>query len=231
MSIEDNENYYVLEEEDQEMDLDNSPLNFAAYREEDLQEEEKDLAIPGKKRSPFASLFHIMFSPVEGWKSLRRSKISPEAFQSGCFYPLLAILAVSKFADYFYSVNVSLTKIVTESVVAFVAFFFAYFCIPVVLSWLLPKKVMEIFDERFGKEYILIALSTLTLFSIITTLLPMLWPILIFLPIWTFYIMFKGTRFFKFPQKEEMKFFVLCSSAVIALPLLIDWVLNTIMPY
>ena len=227
MSVEDNDNYYILEEEDQE--LDSSPLNFAAYNEnQPLQEEER---YEKHKRSPFGTLIYLMFNPVEGWKKLRRRRISVDSLQSGCFYPLLALLALSKFATYFYSVNVIFSQVITEAVIAFVAFFFGYLSIPTVLTWFLPKEVSHSFEERFGKEYILISLSTLVLFSIITNILPMLWPILIFLPIWTLYLMFKGVRFFKFPVKEEMKFFILCGTAVIGMPLLLDWILNLILPY
>lgn len=229
MSISDNDNYYSLEEDKQ--DMENSPLNFAAYTEEEREEENNERITDLEKRPPFGVLFNIMFNPIEGWKSLRRSSITPESLQSGCFYPLLAFLAVSTFAEFFYSVNANLSKVITQAVVSFVAFFFGYYCIQIILSWFLSKEMGEIFESKFGKEYILISLSTLALFTTITNLFPMLWPILIFLPIWTLYLMYKGIRFFKFPQKEEMKFFVLSGTAMIGIPLLLDWVLNTIMPY
>ena len=238
MSYEDNEPLYVLNDEGD--DLDDSPRNFASYSEEDLEDQEEEIdeepdseggTTIVKKKSAFALLFRIMFDPVEGWKKLRRSKISADNIQSACFYPLLALLAISKFADFFYSVNVSLTRVVTEAIVAFVAYFFAYFCIPVMLSWVLNKETMEKFEAKSGRQYLLIALSTLVLFAIITNLLPMLWPILIFLPIWTLYIMFKGTRFFLLQHNDEIKFFVWSGLAVIATPLLIEYLLNLIMPY
>ncbi|MCH5235722.1 MAG: hypothetical protein J1E16_10545 [Muribaculaceae bacterium] len=227
MSKEDNDNLYVLEEEDP----DHSPLNFAAYEDDEREEEVNQEEISSSKKSPFAHLIQIMFNPVQGWKTLRRSKISVESLQSSCFYPLLALLAISNFADFFYSVNVNLSQVITLAVVSFVSFFFGYFCIQMVLNWFLPKEVANIFENKFGKEYILISLSTLALFTLITNLLPMLWPILIFLPIWTLYLMFKAVRFFKFQIKEEMKFFVLSGSATIGIPLLIDWGLNAILPY
>ena len=224
MSVEDNDNIYVLEEERESED---SPRNFAAYSNEEGKEEEKE----GQDKNAFSFLFKIMFNPVEGWKILRRSKVSVESLQSGCFYPLLALLAISKFAEFFYSVNVNLTQIVTKAVVAFVSFFFGYFCVRMVLTWILPKEMARQFEERFGKEYILIALSTLALFSILTDILPMIWPILIFLPIWTLYLMFKGIRFFHFPESQEMKFFVISGASVIGVPLLIEWLLENILPY
>lgn len=225
MSIEDNDNYYIIEEEEK----DTSPLNYAAYEDHERQEEEVN---EGKKSvSAIGLIFKTMFSPVEGWKKLRRSRISIEKLQAGSFYPLLALLAVSKFSDFFYYVDVSLNRVITEGIVAFVAYFFTYFCMPVVMSWVLPKEMSEKFDSKFGKAFTLVVLSTLVLFSIVVDLLPMLWPILIFLPIWTLYLMFKGVRFFKFEEKNEMKFFIRSGAAVIGLPLLIEWALNSVMPY
>ena len=233
MSFEDNDNLYVLNEE--ETDNEKNPLNYAAYNleEEDKEEgeDEENETKEIKKRSAFSLLFSIMFQPVEGWKSLRRSGTTAESMQSGLFYPILALLALGNFVDYFYSVNVSLSVVVTKAVIAFVSFFFAYFCLPVILTWLLPKNMAEKFDSNYGKCYFLTGLSTLAMFSFITELLPMIWPILIFLPIWTLYLMFKGVRFFHFQENREMRFFILSGMGVIGLPLLIDWVLNTIMPY
>lgn len=226
MSIEDNDRFYNLKEEDHE--IDNSPLNYAAYTEDDRDGSEE---VSTKKHISIKALFHIMFNPVEGWKALRRSQLSVESLQSSCFYPLLSILAVSKFAVYFYNVNVNLSQVITEAVVAFVAYFFGYFCTLMTLPLFISKDASEKFEEKFGKQYIIIALSTLVLFSIVTDLLPMIWPILIFLPIWTLYLMFKAVRFFKLSEKEEIKFFIISSVMVIGYPLLIDWGLNSVMPY
>ena len=228
MSIEDNDKLYILKEEDQE--IDKSPLNYAAFEErpEEEQEEENNSK---QSASPIKLLFHIMFNPVEGWKLLRRSQLSVESLQSSCFYPLLAILAISKFAEYLYSVNVNLSQVITEAIVAFVAYFFGYFCTLMTLPIFISKEAAEKLEDKFGRQYMIIALSTLVLFSIFTNLLPMIWPILIFLPIWTLYLMFKGVRFFKLSEKEEMKFFVISAVMIIGYPLLIEWGLNTVMPY
>lgn len=230
MSIEDKENLYILEEEEKKELIESSQI-YSIEEDEETDEDKIEQQEIEKKRSAFGLLFSIMFNPVEGWKRLRRSKASIEELQAGCFYPLLAILAVSTFSEYIYSVNVNLQSVISNAVVTFVAFFFGYFCIQMVLSWFLPKDVVKKFEEKFGKEYLIIALSSLALFSVFTNVLPMLWPILIFLPIWTLYLMFKGVRFFKFPANQEMKFFLISGVAVIGIPVLIDWILKSILPY
>ncbi|MCH5225634.1 MAG: hypothetical protein J1D77_06515 [Muribaculaceae bacterium] len=182
------------------------------------------------KLSPFGAILQVMFNPVEGWKKLRRSGMNSERLQAGCFYPLLALLAVSQFAEFFYSVDVSFIRVFTEAVISFVAFFFSFFCIRMGLSWVLPKKMWEKFEEGFGKEYLIVALSTLAMFAFLKNILPMLWPVLFFLPLWTMYIMYKGVRFFKFEPNEDMKFYIFTVAGVIGMPILIEWGMTELIP-
>lgn len=230
MAQEENEDiFYSLE--DSEKDPDQSPYNYALSPDNDETREEEGEETVSKKISPWKLLFGVMFNPVEGWKRIRRQKIAAEGIQAGCFYPLLALLALSKFSDYFYSVNVSLKMVISQSVVAFVSYFFGYFTILFLLSILLPKSVSDNFDKDFGKSYILIGLSTLVLFSFITNLLPMLWPVLIFLPLWTLYLLYQGSRFFKLAEPQVLKFLVVVGCSVVGVPIFIDWGLNELMPY
>ena len=98
------------------------------------------------------------------------------------------------------------------------------------MELLLPAEMTKKFDCDYGKSYFIVALTTITLFSILKDLLPMLWPILFFLPIWTMYLMFKGVRFFKFEEHREWKFYLYAVAGVIGMPLIIEWVLNALMP-
>lgn len=230
MIINDKDNIYVYREEDED-NIDDSPLNYASS---DLNENDDDIETNSKairKKSAFLLLVKIMFFPVQGWKNLRREHPSIESIQSGCFYPILACLSISKFADYLYSVNVTLSSVITEAVVAFVSYFFGYFCILIILSKFLPRNTEKNFDTDYGKEYVIIGLSTLALFSIITELLPMLWPILIFLPLWTLYLLYRGSRFFKIAPNQELKFMIVICCSIIGVPLLIEWGLNELLPY
>lgn len=228
ISEEKEELFYQLEDHEN----DDSPINFAAYDEDEAEENPiEEQEIKKGAGNAFLMLMRILFEPVEGWKRLRRSKVSVDAIQSRCFYPILAILAISEFADFFYSVNVSLAQVITGAVISFVAFFFGYFCVQMMVMWILPSRMGERYDSLYGKQYTLMALSSLALFSIFIKLFPMIWPILIFLPLWTLYLMYKGVKFFHFEAKEEMRFYLTTAVCVIAVPMIIDWGLTEVMPY
>lgn len=222
------DNIYIYRED--ESDLDDSPLNFSSSEIDDDNESAQNIDV-SKGKSGIGILLGIMFNPIQGWKKLRRIKLNVETLQSGCFYPLLALLALSKFAIYFYSPGISLSSVITDSVIIFVSYFFGYFCILMTLRVFLSKELFANFESDFGKEYIIIGLSTLALFSIFTELLPMLWPILIFLPLWTIYLLYKGSRFFKLSESHVLRFMVLTCGSIIGMPILINWLLTEILPY
>ena len=216
-------------------DRDNSATNFAQCSEEEIAKatsgESEDVKPSGKGDvSVFGLLLKTMFNPIEGWKSIRRHKITPEEAQKECFYPLLAFYSISKFAILAYSAKADLSEVVVDAVTAFVSFFFGYFLIVMFLRRVLPKGVAEVFDTNFGKTLVVISLSSLCLFFILTELLPMLWAILIFLPLWTVYMICRAMRFFKIPEDRHLMTVGLLNLIIIGMPVILEWVFGKILP-
>lgn len=192
-----------------------------------LSEENENIE---KKNSIFLILLKILISPIDGWKELRRRNIKTEKIQSDCFYPLLAILAMANFINFLYVPHISVSTIVIDAVKSFISFFFGYFCIIILLRSVLPYGTNTIFTTEFGKNFILMALSSLCLFSILLVLFPMVWAILIFSPLWTIYSVCKGIRFFKLPSKGSVRFILTVCSAIILVPLGLEWLFNSLLP-
>lgn len=237
MENEENDNIYIYSDADDTDDIDTSGPNYAQSYDignGDGDNGDGDNGDGNKDTpedvSPFSLMIKVMFNPVEGWKSVRRSKITPEAVQSGCFYPLLALLAVSRFADLIYSRQADISSLLVSAVIGFVSLFFGYYCIQLLFKVVFPKPVAEQFDTRFGKNFVLISLSTLCLFFTVTELLPMLWAILIFLPLWTVYLICRGARFFKFPAHRQIFCTGMLSLVTVGVPPLLAWMLGELMP-
>lgn len=210
-------------------DLDDSGPNYSQALIEDSENGEESPQSNGKK-SPFLLMLKVLFNPVEGWKSIRRSKLTVEDFQQGCFYPLLALLALSKFSLIFYAPMMNMSSVITEALSAFVAFFASYFIIIIIMKWITSGELKEKMNSDFTKQYIITCLSSLCLFFIIIQLLPMLWALLIFLPLWTVYIICRGTRFFKFPITRQITYTGILCILIVGMPCILDWALNEILP-
>ena len=207
MKEEDTNNIYVYSEEsdDKFVDkqgsdapIDNSGPNYAQVDRNSVEYNIEDDSLENMVSFSvvFRLMLKVMLSPIEGWKSVRRAKITSEMAQRGCFYPLLAVLALSKFVVMAYYPSLSLANAMIDAVSSFVSFFFGYFCILIISKIVMPKA--EYFQTNdFGKVLIVISLSTLSLFGTLTVLLPMLWSFMIFIPLWTIYIISRGAKFLK----------------------------------
>lgn len=216
----------VHQEYDEPEDLDNSGPNYSQALRTDTGPGDT----PPKKPDLFSLLFKVMFGPVEGWKAVRRSRVTVEQAQQGCFYPLVALVAIGRFAELFYAPRTPLSDVVVAALSAFVSFFAGYFCIMILLQAILPAKCLDSAGRDFSKVFVTMSLSTLCVFCFALEVLPTLWAVLVFLPLWTVYIVCKGVRFFKFPGNREIRYTALVCLLIVAVPSGIDWVLNQILP-
>ncbi len=236
----DDDNIYVYvedetedEEEFEETDdsLDSSSYNYSQMPEdsEDAVEDESQ-----EKQRPHDAVLKLLLSvlsnPTEGWKKVRRDKVTVESAQTNCFYPLLALLAVSHFASLFYNSRVTVTEVLMQAVTSFVGYFAGYFLIVILLKALMPRGAGKCMDTEFGKVFVILNLSSLCLFFTAMEFLPMLWAILIFLPLWTVYVICRGVKFFKFPEDKSITCTGLMCILIIGIPSLIEWGLTEILP-
>ncbi len=177
---------------------------------------------------PFLMLFRILMTGTAGWKDLRRSRISPEQAASGCFYPLLALASVCRFANWFYLPEFDLASTLVSAASFFASFFFSYFAVQVVCKWLFPHVVKAKTETPFFKLLVQYALSSLALFSIPAEILPMLEPVTVLLPIWTAFIITKGIRFLRLPEKYVNRCMATIVLSVIVMPFIFMWICDLI---
>lgn len=238
---EEQEVYYSLEDGEDDVndenmygedenDLDTSGPNYsqASYDENDRLNDRDSVKKSGFSRNPFVLMIKTLFNPVEGWKDIRRMHLSQEEVWKKCFLPLIFMLAIANFATLFYFPNISIGKIIGNAFVSFMAYFIGYFCIIILLRFLVPRKCLPNIDSDFTKTFVTVNLSSLSLFFIFIEMFPMFWAILIFLPLWTIYSICKGIRFFRFPEDKRLYCTSLLCILIVAMPSLIEFCLNEI---
>ncbi|MDE6019135.1 MAG: hypothetical protein K2G85_10020 [Muribaculaceae bacterium] len=181
-----------------------------------------------KGYNPFLLLLSILMTGTAGWKKLRRSRLKPEQTAAGCFYPIIAVAAACRFADWFYvpEFNISTTLVSAASI--FVSFFFSYFAVHVICRWLFPVQAKSKTDTEYFKLIVQYALSSLALFMIPAEILPILEPLTVFLPIWTAFIITKALRFLRLPEIYHNRCMVTIVITVIVMPYLFMWISDKI---
>lgn len=195
------------------------------YEENEDEEDQEDI----KSLSPLRILFKTLLTPVEGWKALRRADFQTDMFASKCFYPLTAAASVSCVSSVFFEANKSISDWAIDGLITFIAFFFGYFSILLLGDIILPKASKSILKKEVGKQFVMLSLSSLALFDIFFNLVPMLSPVLVFLPIWTIYIIFKGVRVFRVPENVASSTTGLLCLLTIGIPLFWQWLLSLLL--
>ncbi len=208
---------------------DNLNLNSDPINTGDDPNEQASTAEPPKHHyKPFLMLFSILMTGTAGWKDLRRSRIKPEQAAAGCFYPLLALAAACRFASWFYLPEFDLSSTLVSAASIFASFFFSYFAVQVVCKWIFPYAAKAKTETPFFKLLVQYALSSLALFSIPAEILPMLEPVTVLLPIWTAFIITKGIRFLRLPEKYVNRCMAIIVLSVIVMPFLFMWICDLI---
>ena len=83
--------------------------------------------------------------------------------------------------------------------------------------------------EDIGKQLVMVGMSTLALFSSIIQFLPMIEPVLVFLPIWTIYIIFKGVRIIRVPDDVENSTTGYLCLLIILTPIFWNWLFKDVL--
>ena len=176
----------------------------------------------------FFLLLGILMKGTAGWKDLRRSRLKPEQTAAGCFYPLVALASVCRFADWFYHPEFNLSATLVSAASIFASFFFSYFAVQVVCRWLFPMAAKSKTETAYFKLLVQYALSSLALFMIPAEALPILETLTVFLPIWTAFIITKGIRFLRLPEQYHNRCMVTIVVTVIVMPYIFMWVCERI---
>lgn len=242
--------YSIAEEEeplykiDDYLDRDPAPADDGDSPEEEEEEEEHsdeeeetdagaEEAAPSdaakSRPSPLGILLKTMMTPVEGWKALKRARFSTDAFASGCFYPLVAVTALSEATSMFYEANVTVADWLTDGIIAFVTFFFGYFTALLAGGLILPRRSRELMHKDIGRQLVMLSMSTLAIFWTLIQIAPMLEPVLVFLPIWTIYLIYKGVRVLRVPEDTATSTTGILCMLVIGCPLLWNWILTEVL--
>lgn len=204
---------------------------YSLEDDEDEEEGEEEYGEEGTKKrkstpSAWKLMLGMMLNPVEGWKKIRRSRLSVEEVARQCFYPLTGIAALSCFLEIFWQRSIGLNVATINALKVFVAFFFGNYLALMFIRILFPNALKEIADTEYGKNYVMYNLSTLALFYILYGCLPMLGPVLVFLPIWTIYLIIRGSRFFMLPAEKASLLRTLLCVFIIGAPILVYFVLD-----
>lgn len=171
----------------------------------------------------------VMISPRVGWEEIDRCGYSHTRVQKGAFYPLLAVLALSCFVPMIYdSVDNNFTKSLMKAIIAVAMYLFTSFFASYLLSGFYPELAKTKVSLSRLNNYIIYNIIFLVIISIIINFLPGDFAPLFFLTLYVGYMANRGAQFLGLKPEKQTKFTVVSSIIFICCPLLISWLLNSI---
>lgn len=223
-----NQDSYSIEDDDEGEGEEEHESEYISDDDSDTPPEAEAESASGQIPA-WRQMLGIMINPVEGWKSIRRSRRPVENVAKDCFYPLIAMAAASCYLECFWNKKVSINQATIEAITVFTAFFFGNFMVLMLIKFFFPSALREIADSDYCKTYVMYNLSTLALFFIAYEAFPMVKPVLEFLPLWTIYLTLRGARFFLFPKEKQSLLNTLLCIFVLGAPIIVYWVMGTLL--
>lgn len=200
------------------------------YSLEDENPGEEALRQHKDTKVPFLLLLKLMATPVEGWKSIKRSGCTPQKFAWECFYPLVLQAAISQLATLFYEADVRISTEITLALTVFMTLLLGNFGTVLCCELFLPKSEKSKVSTPFGRVFVMAMVCTLALAVTLWNLLPPIEPLVIFLPIYTIYLIVKGVKYLRVPQQSANKVSIILSALVIGLPMILYTIFTELIP-
>lgn len=181
-------------------------------------------------RSPWKLFFKVLTNPVEGWKELKRSKVTAAQFGWKLFYPILLIAALSNIAMPIYGIEFSAAHIVSDIVITFMSLLLSNFIAALCCEWFGGKGMRKQMRTDFGRNFIMTIIGSAALEVILWLWLPMMTPIISFLPLYSIYLIVRGVKYLRISTNRTNAMIMMFAALCIGLPLLLDTLFSALLP-
>lgn len=213
--------------------IDEDELPYAYGQEDPDQPSDHDGNVSEKEKggpSRISLLWRVMLGPATGWKDLKRASLKKEAVASVYFYPLCAAAALSQFVDLIYEAHQSVLKLIVSALVIFVSYIFSYIVFPILGRPSLCAEANKTLETNFGRNALMVLFSTLALFKVAYNAIPFMEPVLVFLPLWTIYLIHRLVPVMRVPKEKWGTTTVILSVLTIGLPMFWQWLFDMLLP-
>lgn len=203
--------------------------DFQNYSIPDYEEEETPA---GFRYTMWRIVPQIMIMPTSGWRLAKENGPAPEIAVLRFLLPLSLLSGASVFFSLLYpreidplGADAGFTVLLVNAVIQFCSFFIGYFLALVFAKLLLPKGDRFLPSSPYGKLLVMAAIGSLAFFHIMFEVLPMLDSILVFLPLWTIFIIYKGMEISGIQEEKSLLAVGVICVVTVCAPTMIEWIL------
>lgn len=174
-------------------------------------------------------LLQLVLSPRNGWEDIEKAAISPAKLLGQGFYPLIAVAALSVFAQGIFLHHFVFMKLFMRMIITFVVYFISYFFGNFVLSMTPVIANNPAYDEEErAQTFTLYTLGLLAVITIIMNFLPITPLVLFFLPCYVALVQWKGCAYMRVPPEKHGLFMTVAILGVLLPPYIFYFVFSLI---
>lgn len=174
------------------------------------------------------NLLQLVLLPFRGWEDVSASMSDPELLLRKGYYPLLGFAALTEFVRMFYHGHGGFLTVLELAIALFGSFFVAFFLAKVILNHYLTPYIDGEVNQTKVATFIIYGLGLLLMIEIIDNLLPTSLTLIKFLPLFVALILYNGSGYLSVKQGCELRFLLVVTLGVIAVPLAIFYLLELI---
>lgn len=175
-------------------------------------------------------MLQLLLSPVKGWEDVSYDGFDARKLFSRGFIPLTAFCALTVFCRWFYHDDASFAVLLQQAVVCFVKYFAGYYLAMFCFSLYIPIVTEGNVSVNKYSTFVIYGLSLLALVNIIQNAVPLDMAVLYLMPLYVFYILWRGIRYLSVAFSGVTNFLGLIFFALIVPPYLIQFIINLVIP-
>ena len=173
------------------------------------------------------NIFLLFVAPQLGWQEIGKYNVPKDALLSKMFFPMLAVLALSNVASFFYLSGTSISSFLQKVIVDVGVYFFGYM-LSTYLLVMINSKHIDNDKKKLNDVYqfVIYSYAMLMALTIVENLLPdNLIDVFIILPLYLVYVIWRGYGFIA-PKMSEQHFVLTFALSIMAPYLLLSTMLE-----
>lgn len=173
-------------------------------------------------------MLQLILSPRKGWEDVAIDAVPARRLLIGGYLPFIVLVALTCIPGLWYHSDATLPGVIQQTISCFVKFFAGYYLSSFFFSLYMPSCTGGEVNPNKNSTFIMYSLGLLALFNLLTNLLPMVPDMLYLLPVYLFFIMWRGITYMEVRFNGVLTFMALNLLAVMIPPFLLQYLFNLI---
>lgn len=175
-------------------------------------------------------MLQLVLAPVKGWEDISADGLDARQLLVKGLIPFVAIVSLSVLVRLIYNPDISVIVLLQQVVISFIKYFVTYFIATFAFTLYLPGVTDGELSLTKCHTFIIYGTGLLALCGFIQNLMPVDMALVLVLPIYVFYILWRGLRYLNISFNGVGTFMLITLFAVVVPPYFIQYFFNLILP-